>query len=171
MSIEGREQLTKDDVRRIEEEIDYRKQVVRPKALEDLKYARSLGDLSENFEYYAAKRANNQNNSRIRYLEKLLRTAHIIEDSSGSDEVGLNNTVEIYFEERDMTATYRIVTPIRSNIRLGLISNESPIGKALLGKKVGDRIEVELAGGIVSHIVIKRLEKTGDSSEDRINQY
>ena len=97
MSIEGREQLTRADVKRIEEEIEHRKNVVRPKALEDLKYARSLGDLSENFEYYAAKRANNQNNSRIRYLEKMLRTADIIDDSSAEDEVGLNNTVTVYF--------------------------------------------------------------------------
>lgn len=170
MSIEGREQLTRDDVRRIEEEIRYRKEEVRPKALEDLKYARSLGDLSENFEYYAAKRANNQNNSRIRYLEKMLRTARVIDDSSNEDEVGLNNTVDIWFEERSMEATYRIVTPIRSDIRKGLISNESPIGKALLGKKAGDRVEIELPGGAF-HVVIKELRKTGDSEDDRISQY
>ena len=171
MSIEGREQLTRADVKRIEEEIRYRKEVVRPKALEDLKYARSLGDLSENFEYYAAKRANNQNNSRIRYLDRLLRTADILEDSSNDDEVGLNNTVELYFEEQDRSASYRIVTPIRSNIRLGLISNESPIGSAVLGHKVGDRIEVDLGRGSSCHIVIRSLEKTGESEDDKINQY
>ena len=171
MSINGREQLTPDDVKRIEAEIEHRKTEVRKKALEDLKYARSLGDLSENFEYYAAKRANNQNNSRIRYLEKLLRTASIIEDSSSEDEVGLNNTVELYFEERDLSATYRIVTPIRSNIRAGLISNESPIGRAVLHHREGDRIEINVPGGAPCHVVIKKLIKTGESDEDRINQY
>ena len=171
MSISGHEQLTKADVKRIEDEIEYRKNSVRPKALEDLKYARSLGDLSENFEYYAAKRANNQNNSRIRYLEKMLRTAEIIDDSSAEDEIGLNNTVHILFEERGLEATYRIVTPIRSDIRSGLISNESPIGKALLGKKVGDRIEIQLPGQAPYHILIKGLEKTGESETDRISQY
>ena len=171
MSIEGREQLTRADVKRIEEEIEHRKNVVRPKALEDLKYARSLGDLSENFEYYAAKRANNQNNSRIRYLEKMLRTADIIDDSSAEDEVGLNNTVTVYFEERDMEAVYRIVTPIRSDIRQGLISNESPIGAALLGKRVGQRIEVKLPTGALMHLTIRALEKTGESEDDKISQY
>ncbi len=171
MSLNGREQLTKADVERIEEEIRYRKETVRPKVLEDLKYARSLGDLSENFEYSAAKRANNQNNSRIQYLEKLLRTAKIVEDDSDEDEVGLNNTVELYFEERDMTGVYRIVTPIRSDIRRGLISNESPIGAAVLGKRVGERAEIVMPNGSVSHIVIKSLKKTGESEHDRINQY
>ena len=100
----------------------------------------------------------------------MLRTARVIDDSSNEDEVGLNNTVDIWFEERGMEATYRIVTPIRSDIRKGLISNESPIGKALLGKKAGDRVEIELPGGTF-HVVIKELRKTGDSEDDRISQY
>ncbi len=171
MSLDGREQLTPEDVKRIEAEIEHRKTEVRSKALADLKYARSLGDLSENFEYYAAKRFNNQNNSRIRYLEKLLRTAKVIEDSSKEDEVGLNNTVELYFEERDLCATYRIVTPIRSDIRAGLISNESPMGRALLHHREGERIEISVPGGSTYHVIIKKLIKTGESDEDRINQY
>lgn len=166
-----KEQLTESDVKRIEEEINHRKLVVRPAALKALKEARAMGDLSENFEYYAAKRDNNLNNSRIRFLEKMLRTAVIISDKSGADEVGMNNTVDVYFEEDDCTETYRIVTSIRGNSQRGLISNESPLGKALLGHKVGDRVLVEVNADYSYYVVIRRLEKTGDSADDRLKQY
>lgn len=165
------EQLTKADVKRIEEEIEYRKMVVRPQSLKALKEARAMGDLSENFEYYAAKRDNNMNNSRIRYLEKMLRFATIIEDKSTEDTVGINNTVDVYFEEDDETETFRIVTSIRSDSRKGLISNLSPLGKALLGKKVGDRIEVVMENGASFFVIIKELRKTGEALSDRIQQY
>lgn len=165
------ETLTKEDVRRIEEEIEYRRMELRPKNLAALKEARAMGDLSENFEYYAAKRDNNMNNSRIRYLEKMLRYANVIDDASGDDVVGINNTVEVYFEEDDETETYRIVTPIRSDSRHGLISNESPLGKALLGKKVGDRVEVEIEGGGSYFVTIKELHNTGEAPTDKIHQY
>ncbi len=140
MSLNGSEQLTKADVARIEEEIEHRKNVVRPAALKALKEARAMGDLSENFEYHCAKRDNNLNNSRIRYLEKMLRFATVIDDESTEDTIGINNTVDVYFEDDDYTETYRIVTPIRCDSRKGLISNESPLGKSLLGRKVGDLI-------------------------------
>ncbi|MDO4266723.1 MAG: transcription elongation factor GreA [Eubacteriales bacterium] len=166
-----REQLTESDVKRIEDEINHRKLVVRPAALKALKEARAMGDLSENFEYYAAKRDNNLNNSRIRFLEKMLRTAVIISDKSGADEVGMNNTVDVYFEEDDCTETYRIVTSIRGNSQRGLISNESPLGKALLGHKVGDRVLIKVSPDYSYYVVIKRLEKTGDSADDRLKQY
>ena len=166
-----REQLTESDVRRIEEEIRHRKTVVRPAALKALKEARAMGDLSENFEYYAAKRDNNMNNSRIRFLEKLLRTAVIISDKSAEDEVGMNNTVELYFEEDDCVETYRIVTSIRGNSQRGLISNESPLGKAILGHKVGDRVLITVSPEYSYYVVIKGLQKTGESDEDRLKQY
>lgn len=165
------EQLTPSDVKRIEAEIQHRKTVVRPAALKALKEARAMGDLSENFEYYAAKRDNNLNNSRIRFLEKMLRTAVIISDASAADEVGMNNTVELYFEEDDCTETYRIVTSIRGNSQRGLISNESPLGKAILGHKVGDRVSVTVSPDYSYYVVIRKLEKTGDSDTDRIKQY
>ena len=126
------DQMTASDIKKIEEEIEYRKITLRPKLLEDLKEARAQGDLSENFEYYAAKRANNKNNSRIRYLERMIGTAQIIEDDSKDDEVGINNWVTIYIEEDDAEETYKIVTPIRANSLKGFISIESPLGKALL---------------------------------------
>ena len=171
MSLNGSEQLTKADVARIEEEIEHRKNVVRPAALKALKEARAMGDLSENFEYHCAKRDNNLNNSRIRYLEKMLRFATVIDDESTEDTIGINNTVDVYFEDADYTETYRIVTPIRCDSRKGLISNESPLGKSLLGRKVGDRIKIDVDGGDSYFIVIKNLIKTGESDEDTIHRY
>ena len=165
------EQLTPKDVKRIEEEIEYRKVTLRPKLLKDLKDARALGDLSENFEYYVAKRENNKNNSRIRYLDKMLRYATIIDDTSAEDEVGMNNTVEVWFPEDEEAETYRIVTPIRANSRKRLISNESPLGKALLGHKKGDRVTVTVEDGSSYEVEIRKSENTGESDDDRISQY
>ena len=130
-------QLTASDVKKIEEEIEYRKLVVRKEAIEAVKEARAHGDLSENFEYHAAKKDKNKNESRIRYLERMLKTATVISDDSKEDEVGLNNTVTVYFVEDDMSETYRLVTSIRGNSVNGLISIESPIGKAILGHRGG----------------------------------
>lgn len=171
MSVNGSEQLTRADIRRIEEEIEYRRMTVRPAALKALKEARALGDLSENFEYHCAKRDNNQNNSRIRYLEKLLRFATVVEEEADDSKVGMNNTVEVYFEEEDETDTYRIVTSIRSDSRKRLISNESPLGMALMGHRVGDRVEVLVEGGEPYHVIIRALDKTGESADDAIHQY
>ena len=135
-------ELTENDIKKMEEEIEYRKLVVRKNALEAVKEARSHGDLSENFEYHAAKKEKNQNESRIRYLERMIRTAKIVSDESKEDEVGLNNKVDVYFEDDDETETFKLVTTIRGNSLEGRISTESPIGKAIFGHKVGDRVYV-----------------------------
>ena len=166
-----REQLTKNDIKKIEEEIQYRKLVVRKEAIEAVKEARAQGDLSENFEYYAAKKDKNRNESRIRYLERMLRTANIVEDRSKEDEVGINNTVEVYVEEDDETEKYRLVTSIRGNSLKGLISTESPIGKAILGKKVGDRVYIKVNDSYGYYIVIRSIEKTTDESQDSIRSF
>lgn len=164
------EQLTKSDVAKIKKEIEYRKLVVRKRELEAVKEARAQGDLSENFEYKAAKQDKNRNESRIRYLEKMLKHARIVDDSSESDEVGINNTVEVYFEEDDEVETYRLVTSIRGNSLAGLISIESPMGKALLGHKEGDRVFIP-AGSDGYYVVIKKIDKTTDDSEDTIRKF
>ena len=109
------DELTKNDIKKMEEEIEYRKLVVRKEAIEAVKEARAQGDLSENFEYYAAKKDKNKNESRIRYLERMIRTAKVVSDESKDDEVGLYNTVDVYFEDDDETETYKIVTTIRGN--------------------------------------------------------
>ncbi|MDE5940426.1 MAG: transcription elongation factor GreA [Lachnospiraceae bacterium] len=164
-------ELTKQDIRKMEEEIEYRKLVVRPAALEDVKTARAHGDLSENFEYHAAKKVKNQNESRIRYLERMIKTAVIVSDESAEDEVGMNNTVEVFFEEDNLTEKYKLVTTVRGNSLEGLISTESPLGKALLGHKAGDRVYVELAGGAGYYVVVKSIENTIDDGTDKLRSF
>lgn len=166
-----REQLTESDVKKIQDEIEHRKLVVRKEAIEAVKEARSHGDLSENFEYYAAKRDKNKNESRIRYLERMLKTAEIVSDTSKDDEVGINTTVTVYFEEDDEEQVFRLVTSIRGNSMRNLISTESPIGKAILGKKVGDRVEVKVNDSYSYYIVIQKIENTTDDSQDAIRGY
>ncbi len=166
-----REQLTKSDVKKIEEEITHRKLVVRKEAIEAVKEARAQGDLSENFEYYAAKKYKNQNESRIRYLEKMLRMASIVTDQSKEDEVGINNTVELYFEDEDEVETYRLVTSIRGNSMKGLISIESPLGKAIKGHKEGERVYVQVNEKAGYDVVIRKIIKTKDDSQDSIRGF
>ena len=166
-----KEQLTQSDVKKIKDEIEYRKLVVRKKELEAVKEARAQGDLSENFEYKAAKQDKNRNESRIRYLERMLKNARIISDASKEDEAGINNTVELYFEDEGETDTIRLVTSVRGNSLEGLISIESPLGKAVLGRREGDRVKVELSEGRGYYVVIKKIIKTSDDSEDQLRKY
>lgn len=165
------EQLTQSDVQKIKEEIEYRKLVVRKRELEAVKEARAQGDLSENFEYKAAKQDKNRNESRIRYLEKMLKNARIVSDDSRDDEVGINNTVEIYFEDDDETEVYRLVTSVRGNSLQGLISIESPLGKAIRGHKEGDRVKVKTSKENGYYVVIRKIDKTTDDSNDRLRKY
>ncbi len=164
------DQLTPGDIKKMEEEIEYRKLVVRPKALEDVKEARSHGDLSENFEYYAAKKFKNQNESRIRYLDKMIRTAKVISEDSAEDEVGMNNTVTVQFLDDGTEEVYKIVTTVRSNSLAGLITNESPLGKALLGKKVGDVAHVQVNDTVGYDVKIVKIENT-DGDDDKIRSF
>ena len=165
------EKLTKSDIRKIQEEIEYRRLEVRPRLLEEVKETRAHGDLSENFEYHAAKREKNKNESRIRYLERMLRTAQVIDDSSREDEVGMNNTVEILFEEEGTVEEYRIVTSVRGDSLHNLISIESPLGRALLGHRAGDRVEVKDNDSYSYPVVIQKIVNTKDDSGDRIRSY
>ena len=165
------DRLTASDIKKMEEEIEYRKLELRKELIQDVKDARAQGDLSENFEYYAAKREKNKNESRIRFLERMIKTAQVIDDSSKEDEVGMNDRVEVYIEEDDMVESYRIVTPVRANSLKRLISIESPLGKALMGKHVGDRVEVQVNPTYSYYVVIKNIEKIDDDSEDRIRSY
>ena len=166
-----REQLTEKDVERIEAEIEHRKLVVRKDALEAVKEARAHGDLSENFEYHAAKRDKNKNESRIRYLERMLRTAEIISEDSAADEVGLNNTVTLYFEEDDECEEFRLVTSIRGNSLKKLISIESPLGKAVYGKKLGERVFVLVGDSGGYYVEIREIKNTVDDGSDTIRSY
>ena len=165
------DELTPTDIKKMEEEIEYRKLVVRPKALEDVKEARAHGDLSgKNFEYYAAKKYKNQNESRIRYLERMIKTAKVISENSAADEVGINNTVTVEFVDDGTEEDYKIVTTVRGNSLEGLISNESPLGKALLGKKVGDIVHVQVNASVGYDVEIKALKNTEDDG-DKIRSF
>ena len=165
------DRLTKNDIKKMEEEIEHRKLVVRKEALEDVKEARAQGDLSETFEYKAAKRFKNQNESRIRYLEKMIKTAQIIEDDSKEDEVGLNKTVEVEFVEDGTVEKYRLVTTVRNNPLEGLISIESPIAKALMGHKAGDQVHVQVNDSFGYEVIIKSIENTPDDDSIEIRKF
>ena len=165
------DELTEKDIQRMEAEIEHRKLVVRKQALEDVKVARAQGDLSENFEYKAAKQFKNENESRIRYLEKMIKTAVIVSEDSAEDEVGMNNTVDLYFEDDDVVETYRIVTTVRSNSLKNLISRESPLGSAIFGKKVKDRCEVHVNDSYSYFVEIRRIEKTIDDGTDELRKF
>ncbi|MDE6972647.1 MAG: transcription elongation factor GreA [Lachnospiraceae bacterium] len=155
----------------MEAEIEERKLVVRPKLLESVKEARAHGDLSENFEYYAAKREKNKNESRIRFLERMIKTAKVIPDDSKEDEIGMNNTVEVEFEEDHTIERYKIVTTMRGNSLEGLISVESPIGKALMGHKAGDRVYVKVNDSYGYYLIVKSIENTEDDGSDKLRSF
>ena len=166
-----RDRLTQGDIDKMEAEIEHRKLVLRPELIEAVKEARAQGDLSENFEYYAAKREKNQNESRIRYLENMIRTAVVVEDRAGEDEVGMNRPVEVYFPEDDETETFRIVTTIRGNSLKGLISIDSPLGKALLRHKAGETVHVSMENGAGYDVVIRSIGEATDEAEDAIRGF
>lgn len=163
-------ELTKSDIKKMQDEIEYRKCVVRKQALEDVKEARAHGDLSENFEYHAAKKVKNQNESRIRYLERMIKTAVVIEDESAEDEIGINDTVEILIEEDKSVETYKLVTTVRGDSLKGLISVESPMGKALLGHKMGDKVYIKVNESFGYDVTVQRIEKSNDEN-DKIRNF
>ena len=163
--------LTKADIEKMQAEIEHRKLVVRPQLISEVKEARAQGDLSENFEYKAAKQAKNQNESRIRYLERMIKTARVYEDNSADDEVGVNNFVTVRFEEDGEEETYKIVSTVRVDSLSNLISFESPLGKALMGHKEGDRVKVEVSPDSSYFVKILKIENNKDESEDRISSY
>ena len=165
------DELTAGDIKKMQEEIEYRKLVVRPQALEEVKTARAHGDLSENFEYHAAKKVKNQNESRIRYLERMIKTAKVISEDSAEDEVGINNTVTVEFADDGSVETYRIVTTVRGNSLENMISNESPLGKALLGKKEGQVVHVTVNEQNSYDVKIVKLEKTDGEADDKIREF
>ena len=165
------DELTRVDIRKMQEEIDYRTRVLRPKLIEDVQTARAFGDLSENFEYKAAKQAKNRNDSRIRYLERMIATAVIIEDRSEEDTAGLFDWVDLWFEEDEEAQRIRLVTTLRQNALEWLISKESPLGKAVMGKKTGDRVLVKVSEDYSYHVVIRGIEKGEDDASLEISKY
>ena len=165
------DELTKVDIQKMQEEIDHRIKVLRPQIIEEVKTTRAFGDLSENFEYKEAKRVRSKNESRIRYLQRMIGTARVISDTSKDGEIGLFDKVEITFEEDDETQTIRLVTTLRQEAEKGLISKESPLGRAVMGHKAGDRVLVRVNPEYSYHVVIRSVEKGGDDESLPIRGY
>jgi transcription elongation factor GreA len=164
-------ELTQKDIDDMMAEIEHRKCVIRKQLLEDVKTARAHGDLSENFEYKAAKQAKNQNESRIRYLEKMVKTAIVVSDKSKDDEVGINKVVELYFEEDDEVEEFKIVTTVRGNSLKNLVSTESPIGRAVMGHKVGNRVWVPINANDGYYVEIKSIRAAGPEEVEELRKF
>lgn len=165
------DELTKEDIKKMREELDYRRLTLMPQLIEEVKRTRAFGDLSENFEYKAAKQAQNKNRSRIRYLEGMIKSATIISDRSGADQVGLFDKVEIYLPEDDETETIQVVTTVRCDPRRGLISKESPFGRQVLGRRVGDSFTVQVSDSYSYTAQIRSIIKTEDDGSAPLMQY
>ena len=165
------DELTRSDLQKMQEEIDYRVQVLRPKLIEDVQTARAFGDLSENFEYKCAKQEKNRNDARIRYLQRMIKTAHVIEDRSTQETAGLYDRVEILMENIGKKRTIQLVTTLRQDALKGLISKESPVGKAVMGHKAGDRVEVHMENGRNFFIQILSIEKGTDDGSIPIGSF
>jgi transcription elongation factor GreA len=165
------DELTREDLKKMQEEITYRTLTLRPKLIEDVKVARAFGDLSENFEYKCAKQEKNRNDSRIRYLERMVKTARIVEDHSAADEAGLYDNVEILMEQNNKTRKIQIVTTLRQNALAGCISKESPVGRAVLGHRAGDRVYVDMGQGKGYYLKILSIEKGADDGSLPISNY
>lgn len=160
-----RNELTKKDIELMKQELDHRRLVLRPQLIEAVKEARGFGDLSENFEYKAAKKEKNRNDSRCRYLENMIKTAVVISDRSAEGTVGLYDKVTLYVEEDDDTMDIQIVTTMRQDALKGLVSKESPVGKAVLGRKVGDRVTVLVNENYSYDLIIKAIVPGEDTGE------
>ena len=165
------DELTQVDIQKMQEEIDYRVRTLRPKLIEDVQTARAFGDLSENYEYKVAKQEKNRNESRIRYLQNMIRTAHVISSQSQADRAGLFDTIVIYNEKLGREQTIRLVTTLRQDALKGLISKESPVGKAVLGRQAGDRVLVKVGPELEYYITIRSIEKGEDDASLDISSY
>ncbi len=155
-------ELTQVDIKKMQEEIEYRTCVLRPNLLKEVVRTRAFGDLSENAEYHIAKQEKNANERRIRFLKNMINTAVIVEVDKTEDTVGLFDTVTVFVEEDDCEEVYQIVTTMRAEIMENRISNNSPAGKALLGKKTGDRVTIQVNDNYSYDVIIKKIEKGVD---------
>lgn len=164
------DELTEVDIQKMKDEIDYRTLQLRPKLIEEVKVARGFGDLSENFEYKAAKREKNRNDSRIRYLQNMIKTAVVIERNDEADGVALFDKVTFQDEDGD-EETIQLVTTLRQDALKGLISKESPVGKAVLGRRSGDRVQVDMGGGRGYWLQILSIEKGSDDGSIPIGSF
>ena len=164
-------ELTRVDIQKMQEELDYRRVTLRPQLLEEVKVGRSCGDLSENFEYKAAKQEKNNNEKRIRFLENMIKTAVVIQDDSREDTVGLYDKVTVYLEEDDEEEVWQVVTTVRQDVLHGLISKEAPMGRALLGRRAGERFWVQVNKDYGYYAQVRAIEKGTDDGSVALNRF
>lgn len=165
------DELTQVDIDKMQEELTYRRLTLRPKLIEDVQTARAFGDLSENFEYKCAKRDKNRNDSRIRYLEKMIATAKVISVASKAGTVGLFDHVTVFNEALGKEQTFQIVTTLRADVLKGLVSKESPVGTALLGRKVGDTVTVSVNAQTAYRMTVRAIEPGEDDRSMEISSF
>ncbi|MDD6266066.1 MAG: GreA/GreB family elongation factor [Clostridia bacterium] len=164
------DELTKIDIEKMKEELEERRLMI-PRLREEVKRARELGDLSENDEYRSAKKEFNRNSSRMIYLQNMIDTAIIISTDSKADEVGLFDEVTVcYPPNENDTETVRIVTTLRNDVFSNNISKESPFGKALLGRKVGETVSVKTENGSYE-VTVTEIKKGEDDPDLPIGRY
>ena len=164
-------ELTKGDIQKMQEELDYRRITLRPQLLEEVKTARAFGDLSENFEYKAAKQEKNRNESRIRFLENMIKTAVVVSDGSAGGGIGLYDKITLYLPEDDEEECFQIVSTMRQDVLSGLVSRESPVGRALLGRHVGDQVHIQVNETMGYDAVIRSVEKGQDDGSIPLSGY
>ncbi len=164
-------ELTQKDLDMMRAELDRRRLVLMPQQLEAVKAARAFGDLSENFEYKAAKQELNRNKSRIRYLEGMIKTARVIAETGPANGAQLYDKITVYLPDDDVEETYQVVTTVRQDVLHGRVSKESPVGAALLGKTVGETVHIQVNGGAGYDMVIRAIEKGADDGSAPLNPY
>ena len=164
------DELTKVDIQKMQDEINER-MALNPKLRDEVRRTRELGDLSENDEYRSAKREWSRNNGRIRYLKAMIETAVVIDVEHEEDTVGLFDIITLYYDEDEEEATITLVTTLRNDVLNGYVSKESPLGKAIMGKRVGDRVMVKVNDTYSFPVVIRKIEKGHDDPTLKISQY
>ena len=164
-------ELTEVDIRKMQEEIDYRTRVVRPKCVEDLATAAAFGDRSENYEYKAAKQELRRCDSRLRYLKKMIATAKVVKSDTREGVVGLFDRVELYYEDEGDTEVITLMTTLREDAVNGIISKESPLGRAVMGRRVGDRVLVKVSDDVQYYVQIRSIQKGSDDDTLPIHSF
>ena len=165
------DELTEVDIKKMQEEIDYRTSVLGPQLLAEMKRTREFGDLSENAEYKEAKREKRRNEGRIRYLDNMIRTAHIISVEKKENRIALFDYVTIYNEARGEEKKIQLVTTLRQDALHGFVSKESPLGSAVMGRRVGERVTVNVAPGRSYVVEIRAIERGEDNEDLPISGY
>lgn len=164
-------ELTKQDIEKMQAELEDRIVRQRPEIIEEVKRTRAFGDLSENYEYKAAKQAQRSNDSRIRYLQNMIKTATVIEDTSSENQVGLFDFVTLFIPEDEEEMVVRVCTTVRTDPRQGLVSKESPLGSAILGKSTGDTVTIHVSDTYSYDVIIRKIEKSEDDGSAPLLSY